>query len=312
MNRIWAGALLGAVAWTVGCGGGGPQADVATAPERSGPLEVRTTTFPVDWLARRIGGEGVSVRLLLPEGKDANRWHPSGTAVAELVTVDLIVANGAGLEHWMSTASLPSDRVLYTAEGVDLIDLGFSTHSHGAGEHSHVERDPRVWMDPTLLLHQANAIHGALSARDPDQAEMYDAALTVLTEELSALDRDLSSAVAALQGRKVASGGPVCNYLAKRYGWTVRAFTLDPTTLPDAGQVEALKIWAAGGDMPLLIWAERPAEGVREAFGDGVAHLVIDPLDQPGPDGYDYVAQARANLAALQALGAGAPEAGAP
>ncbi len=312
MNRIWAGALLGAVAWTVSCGGDGPRADVATTPERSGPLEVRTTTFPVDWLVRRIGGEGVSVRLLLPEGKDAGRWHPSGTAVAELATVDLIVANGAGLEHWMSTASLPGDRVLYTAKGVDLIDLGFSTHSHGAGEHSHVERDPRVWMDPTLLLHQANAIHGALSDRDSDQAGMYDAALTVLTEELSTLDRDLSAVVASLQGRKVASGGPICNYLGQRYGLEVRAFTLDPSTPPDAGQVEALKIWAGAGDRPVLIWAATPAEAVIQAFGDGVAHVVIDPLDQPGPDGYDYMTQARGNLEALRALGTNGPEAVAP
>ncbi len=246
MNRTWVGALIGASAWLVGCGGSHEPAEVQAAPERSGPLEVRTTTFPVDWLTRRIGGDGVSVRCLLPEGKDAGHWHPSGTAVAELVTVDLVVANGAGLEHWMSTASLPGDRVLYTAEGVELIDLGVSTHSHGAGEHSHVELDPRLWMDPVRLLHQATSIHNELSSRDPAQSEAYDAALTVLREELGALDRDLTAAVASLQGRKVASSGPAYNYLAQRYGLTVRPFKLDPSTLPEAGQVEALKVWAAG------------------------------------------------------------------
>lgn len=303
---------MGAAAWLVGCGGPQEAADVQVVAERSGPLEVRTTTFPMDWLTRRIGGEDVSVRCMLPEGKDAAHWHPSGTAVAELVSVDLVVANGAGLEHWMSTASLPSDRVLYTAKGVEIIDLGVSTHSHGAGEHSHAELDPRVWMDPMRLLHQATSIHQGLSSRDAEHAGAYDAALTVLREELDALDRDLASAMAPLQGRKIASSGPAYNYLAQRYGLTVRPFKLDPSSLPDAGQVEALRVWAGAGDMPILIWTEAPVEGVIAAFGAGVTHVVLDPLDQPGPDGYDYMEQARANLESLRAIEVAEPKVATP
>ncbi|NJN64721.1 MAG: hypothetical protein HC882_07480 [Acidobacteria bacterium] len=52
-----------------------------------------------------------------------------------------------------------------------------------------------------------------------------------------------------------------------------------------------------------MIWEAAPQDAVKAALPPGLQHAVIDPLEQPGADGrYDYLAPARANLAAWRAI----------
>ncbi len=46
----------------------------------------------------------------------------------------------------------------------------------------------------------------------------------------------------------------------------------------------------------------QPTQPVMDAI-DGPMHLVLDPLEQPGPGGYDWLAGNKANIAALEAAG---------
>jgi len=295
-KRAWAYGVV--VMLGAGCGGTpspepNEQTEVA-AP--GGPLEVRTASFPVDWLTERIAGDMVSRQRLLPLGEDAAKWQPSGSLVAGLSEVDLIVANGAGLEVWMNTASLPQSRVLYTADGVELIELGVSTHSHGGGEHSHAQIDPHTWLDPMVLAHQAEAIRTSLIIADPSHAQSYASAYTVLEEELASLDRDMAEVLGGLKSSKVATHHAGYNYLARRYGLTLRVFDLDANTVPSKAEVDALSAWGGPDSAPPVIWREPPSDQVVGAFPKSVQHLVIDALDQPVDGSYDYLAQARANL----------------
>jgi zinc transport system substrate-binding protein len=295
-KRVGACGVVMMLGW--GCGGSSsPEpAEVAAVAVPEGPLEVRTASFPVDWLTERVAGDKVSRQRILPDGEDAGKWHPSGVLVAGLAEVDLIVANGAGLEVWMNTASLPENRVLYSADGADLIELGVSTHSHGDGEHSHAEIDPHTWLDPMVLAHQAEAIRTSLIIADPSHAQSYAAAFSQLEEELVSLDRAMSDALGTLKGSKVATDHSGYNYLARRYGLMVRAFDLDAGTPPAEAEVDALIAWTGLDPAPVMLWRTPPSDAVVDAFPDEVQHLVVDPLDQPVQGRYDYLLQARANL----------------
>lgn len=277
-------------------------------PEEAKSLQVRTTSFPADFLVARIAGDRVERVNVLPVGEDAPFWQPSAELVAALGEVDLIVTNGAGFERWMSTATLPASRVVDSSAGLDLIEIEGKTHSHGAGkEHSHAGIDPHTWSDPISYLHQAQVVHDALVAADPAGAEAYGAGLAGLKADLEALDSEYKAGLEGLKGRPLAASHPAFNYLARRYELAIHSFDFDPEEPPDHEALHGLKHWAEGQASPVLLWESQPTDPVKAAFPAAVRHVFISPLEQPQEGTYDYVAQARANVVTFGELAASWP-----
>jgi zinc transport system substrate-binding protein len=308
-------AAVASIALSAGCSGDEPDegAPIDDPAEVAAPkLRVRTTSFPAHWLVARLAGDRVEAINILPEGEDPPDWRPPGEVVASLVDVDLIVANGAGFEAWMATATLPESRVVLSADGVDLIEVESTTHSHGAdGQHSHEGIDPHTWSDPTIYVQQAEAIRAALAKADPARADAYSAAFSTLKGELEVLDADLARALEPLKGTKLAASHPAFNYLGRRYDLDIHSFDFDPETAPSAEQLEEFAAWAEGIDAPLLLWEARP-DAVTGAFPPSVRHVHIDPLEQPASGSYDYLLQAQNNLEIFAGLTSPAEEKGTP
>jgi zinc transport system substrate-binding protein len=288
----------------LGCGDSTDPARNEPAGTQARSLQVRTTCFPVHWLVERIAGDRLQAINVLPEGQDPPHWHPSTDLVAELAEVDLIVVNGAGFEAWIKTTTLPVSRVVDTSRGLDLIEIEDGTHSHGlAGKHSHSGTDPHTWSDPLVYLDQARAVHAALARTDPTNSVHYDRALKTLAVDLQELDREFTRILSTAGGWRLAANHPAYNYLARRYGLNIRSFDFDPTRVPSEEQLSQFAAWAAGTDPLVLLWETKPDSEVSSVFPLQVRHVVIDPLEQPGEDKpYDYLAQARSNLATFEAL----------
>lgn len=284
------------------CAGGPVAPEAATPP--SGPLEIAALSFPAAWLAERVGGAAVVVRNVSPPGEDPPHWQPGPDVIASLVDARLVVANGAGFEAWTRTATLPEDRVVSTADGLELLQVEGRTHSHGkAGEHSHAGTDPHTWSDPLAFLAQGKAVHDALVREDPAHSDTYDAGLAALQAELTALHEALAAALEPARGVPLAANHPAYGYLARRYQLTLTAFDLDPEEAPDAEDAQAVAAWAASaGAAPVMFWEAAPAEAATAALPPTLRHVVLDPLEQPADGAYDYLAQSRANAAVLAAL----------
>ncbi len=269
--------------------------------EASAPILVRTTDWPSQFLVERIGGPLVLAECVLPEGEDPASWSPSGDLVAGLAEADLIVTNGAGYSAWMATASLPSQRVVEAARGVELIELQGQTHSHGReGEHSHAGADPHTWSDPTGYVAQALVVRDALVAARPHQAMSFQKNAGELERKLNALDAQLKAATADLHQVQLAASHPAFNYLARRYDLKITSFDLDPSTAPSAEQVEDLQRWQDHREgAGILLWESAPSEAAVAAL-PSFRHVVLDPLEAGMP--YDYLAQASQNAQILANL----------
>lgn len=278
-----------------------PSPDVAAPPEA---LDVVATSFPAAWLAERIGGDAVVVENVLPVGEDAPFWQAPADVIARAQAADLIVANGASYEKWMAMAALPEDRVVRSADGLDLLVVQGVTHSHGRyGKHSHTGTDPHTFGAPNLYLAQARVVHAALVHAIPAQQEGLDARLAGLTGELEALDGELEAALAPAVGLSLASSHPAFEYVERRYGLSIQAFELDPEEPAGPEVIAAVETWAATADPAILLWESEPTPAVLAVLPDGIRHVTIDPLEQPGVTGsYDYLAQARANVEVYRAL----------
>jgi ABC-type Zn uptake system ZnuABC Zn-binding protein ZnuA len=263
----------------------------------AGPPVVVTFSHPADALVRALAPpNAITQRLMLGEGADPATWQPTGDQVAELAHADLLVANGAGYEAWLATASLPADRLVLTSGGLDLIELTESTHQHGdGGEHRHARHATQTWMDPTRYAAQAAVAHAALGRLLPNHRADLDRRYDSFTAKLDGLDHQLMQSAACARDARLATNGSSFVYLADRTGLDLTVLALDPGQQPTPGQVEAAQRWAGGGHRAAVLWDVAPADRVREAL-PGMAHLVMDPLEQPEDGVYDPILQAETNL----------------
>ena len=124
---------------------------ILTSPE-SRPTVVVVVNYPLEYFARRIGGDLIQVRFPVPENRDPAYWEPSGDQIAEFQSADLILLNGADYAKWTLRATLPWSRTIVTCEGMEeeLIEIPDAVvHSHGPeGEHSHAGLVSETWLDP--------------------------------------------------------------------------------------------------------------------------------------------------------------------
>jgi zinc transport system substrate-binding protein len=264
---------------------------------------VKTTCYPIDWLVEELAGQRVRHELIIPRGEDPPLWDPGLKTVADLKEADLILANGAGYETWMETATLPPGKVVYTAAGLDLIRMEGETHSHGpGGEHSHSGTDPHTWTDPNLFIEQAEVVVEELIRIDPDHAEAYSTGLTQLIPALQELDEDYREVFDEMdEDAALAASHPSYNYLAQRYGFAIVSFGLDPQEVSSEQVIDEVSNWQRQVLRPVMFWEEPPTPEVQTSLPGNIRHVFVDPLEQPPEQGeYDYMDQAEANVERLR------------
>jgi manganese/zinc/iron transport system substrate-binding protein len=162
--------------------------------ETGGKLHIAATTGMVGDVARRVGGDRVTVREIMGAGVDPHTFKPSPGDIAELVAAPLVFYSGLHLEGKMVelfearladkafavTKNIPTDRLLSWAEG--------ETGAH----------DPHVWFDAALWATAIPLVRDRLSARDPAGATSYASNAAAASASMAALDADVRATLAAV------------------------------------------------------------------------------------------------------------------
>lgn len=157
---------------------------------------VATFTVLADMVAQ-VGGPRVDVTSLTGAGMNVHGYEPSPDDLRRAAAADLLVANGLGLEAWLTALVEPIGipTVVLTDGIVPLPITGSAVHTAG------VPNNPHAWMSPRAGQHYVAAIADALSDHDPanaaeyaGRADAYSAQLAevevYLTERLSTLPPD--------------------------------------------------------------------------------------------------------------------------
>ena len=97
-----------------GCG------EIATKKE-DGKLHIVTTVFPYYDFAKQIGGDRVSVDLIVPAGMDTHSFEPTAKDMVTIGEADVFIYNGGTMESWVP-------KVLEAAEGKDITTLRMMDH----------------------------------------------------------------------------------------------------------------------------------------------------------------------------------------
>ena len=265
--------------------------DSITAEEAAGggtPI-VAVSNHPLRFFVERIAGPAVGIEWRVPDGVDPARWNPTADDVAAMQSADLILLNGAGYEAWLPTASLPADRVVDTTATVrdQLIRTGGPVHTHGpGGEHSHAGLASTTWLDPEIIIVQAEAVRDALIELSPADQVTFNSRFGLLRREIGERFASLEQAINTRPTTPVIYSHPVYQYLQRRFGMNGVAVHWDPDTEPDQQQIAELDMALAGQPSTHFIWESEPIAGNVEMLRrKGLISVVFDPSGANTEDG---------------------------
>ena len=156
-----------------------------------GKITVVTTTYPLTFMARRIGGSRVSVVQLIKSGVEAHDFEPVPSNVRTIASADIFFYNHPAFEPWaLAAATASGSRSGGTAQSnaIQTVILESEGEDHGSQEVNDADFDPHVWLNPLRAQEQAERIAAALVTDDPEGSLEYVRNSDGLEAELRGLD----------------------------------------------------------------------------------------------------------------------------
>jgi zinc transport system substrate-binding protein len=210
--------------------------------EDSGMLRVVASMEPLAWFVDRIGGDRVSVSVMVPAGADPHSYEPTPRQMAGLASSALFVKAGSGVEfelNWIPRM-LELNRGLRIADasaGVRLLPMQEDGHDQG-------RLDPHFWLSPANARLIASNVRQALAAADPESRDYYEANYLRLDGELRALSAELAGRLAPVRQRRFIVFHPAWGYFAHEFGLEQVAIEREGKSLTPqqmAGVIETAK-----------------------------------------------------------------------
>jgi zinc transport system substrate-binding protein len=275
---------------------------LATATVQAKPTAY-VVNYPLYYFTERIAGNHVEVVFPAPSDVDPAFWKPDIATVAAFQAADVIVINGATYAPWLSQVSLPRIKIVDTSQGFKAHYIAMteaSTHSHGhGGVHAHTGTASTTWLNFQFAAQQARAIAQALSRLLPGQQATFEANYAALERDLLALDQRLESMVAAKRTQPLVASHPVYQYLAARYGLSLRSVHWEPEEMPSDEQWQALQTLLADHAARWMIWEGEPLPAsVAKLQAMGLRSLVFAPCGNRPAQG-DFLSVMQQNVTNL-------------
>jgi len=184
-----------------------------------GKLKVVASFYPLAFFAQEIGGEEVTVRQLIPDNLEVHTWQPSFADILAVDEADVIIYNGASLDHWFEDDILSivdsSDKIIVeTTKGVKLLE----TEPELADEHEELY-DPHTWISPFIAKQQAQKIYEALIQKDPNHEEYYSERWQKLKMRFEELDNNYLTGLSTKNKEEIFVAHSAFGYPADRYGF---------------------------------------------------------------------------------------------
>lgn len=292
----------------------------ATAAMDASPVDVVATTTVLGDVASKVvacANPDSTVTTLMPIGADPHDFAPSSEQVAQMVSSQIVIANGlgleAGLDDALDNAASDGATVIEIAERVDPIPFGADAHAgeHGDehaneekdADHGHGSEDPHFWLDMNRMASAAQIIGDELAVAG---GQGYADCGAQVADEIRAAEADVRGLLESVptEQRVLVTDHEALGYLAEAYGYEI-AGTVIPagTTLAEpssADLAELVNVMRAEGVRVIFANTANPsavADAVAAEVGGDVTvvPLFVESLGEPGSGAEDYISMMRAN-----------------
>lgn len=293
------GIALLALALLAGC----QEAPKVAAPPR--PLVV-ASFYPLYDFARQVAGDKAEVVSLVPTGVEPHDWEPSPRDAARVEKAAVFIYNGAGFDPGAERLAKNAGAavVVEATAGLPLLAVDLPGHEK---EHGGAERDPHVWLDPTLARRQVEAIRAGLAKADPASADHYASRAAAYATRLATLHDAIGTGLADCRRREIVVSHAAFTYLAHRYKLLqVPVMGLAPEAEPSPAELARVVRLVRRLKATVIFFETLVSPKLAETLAAevGAKTLVLNPLEGLTADeekaGKDYVSVMEDNLRNLR------------
>lgn len=279
----------------------------AAGTDQPDKVQVIASFYPLYDFAQKIGGERVEVTNLVPAGTEPHDWEPSTTDIRTLENADILVFNGAGMEHWTDDvlSSLTNDHLI-AVEASDGVALRAAGESEG-GEDEHGSYDPHVWLAPENAKIEMENIKDALVQADPAGKEYYETNYAKWAQECDDLDKEFSEQLEHTSSKDIVVSHEAFGYLCEAYGLNqVPIEGIDADAEPNAQQLAEITDFVKENGVRVIFSEELVSPKIAQTIADatGATMKELNPLEGLTDDqlsaGEDYFSIMRSNLQELK------------
>lgn len=277
--------------------------------ERSAGLQVVATFFPVADIVRQVGGEHITVQMLLPPEGDLHTFSPTARQMKLLQRADVVFALGLGAEPFLEKmfrgVGQKRPRVIELGQGCWTLSAGDEHHhGHEQEKHHHDEAvDPHVWLSIENAIRMTRNAQKALAEIDPAHSADYQRNADRLVAELKRLKDDLKSRADSWRKRKFIAAHGAYRYLAEEAGLEqVAVFEPLPGVEPSARWIRDLIRTARREGVRVIFTAPPASPRLVEVIATDlqVPVFLLDTLERPTAEpGEDYQSRMQRNIETL-------------
>lgn len=266
----------------------------ATGFSAEAPIGVFVSILPQKYFVQRVGGDRVSVSVMVGPGRSPATYEPTPRQLSRLAAARLYFRIGVAFETvWMERigAANPDMKIIDTRRGIRLRDVDTAAPENADAADGGI-KDPHVWTDPMLVKIMAAHIRDALIEADPGHRQDYANNYIGFAADLDRLDRQLRELFLGVSSRSFMVFHPSWGYFADAYGLKqipIESAGKEPgprtlSALIDRGRKAHVKVIFVQRQ-----FSQRTADTVAQALGARV--VMVDPLAEDYMDNLRHVAR---------------------
>lgn len=285
---------------------------------------VYTSIYPIYDFTKKIAGDRLDVKLLVPNGSEPHGYELSSDDVKNIGEGNLFIYNGAGLESFIDKLQETlKGKVEFceASQGVELMeghhhhedegeehDEG-EDHEHEGEEHDHEHEggmDPHVWISPKNAKIEMQNICQALIKLDSENETYYKENLENYLKELDALDNEFKADLEGLENREIVVSHQAFGYLCRDYNLKQIAIEgINAESEPDAKTIANIIDLVKNKGIKVIFSEELIDPKVAETIAKetGAKVLPLSPLEGLSEEQVknqdDYFSIMKANLSNL-------------
>ncbi|NMC75849.1 MAG: zinc ABC transporter solute-binding protein, partial [Candidatus Methanofastidiosa archaeon] len=198
---------------------------------KNGKVIVYATLSPQKEMIEAVGGDKVSVNILVPQGGDPHTADIKPSQLAELSKAKLYVMIGSGIEFELKSMEKIRDLnknmyVVDSSKGIELIDISEHEHEEINVEHE-TGKDPHIWTSIRNGKIMVQNICEGLVAVDPDNKDYYLKNRDEYLRQLDEADQFITNQLRDMPNRSFMIFHPSWGYFAKDYNLTQIAIEVE-------------------------------------------------------------------------------------
>lgn len=296
LRAVVAGATALAAVTLAGCGGS------SASGSADGKLDVVTSFYPLEFIARTVGGDAVHVTTLTAPGVEPHDLELTPKQVGTIASAKLVVYEKnlqPAVDEAVEQNAKDAGFDIVPAAHLEATGADFEEHEETQGAatpgdtvtpaayvapaaHTDEALDPHFWLDPVRYADVVKAITDKLVATDSANAAGYQERSKALLADLAKLDTDYKTGLANCRLKTFVTSHEAFAYLAKRYGLTmvgIAGFT--PDAEPTPARIKEVQDIVTAQKVTTIFYEELVSPKVAETIARdvGVQTAVLSPIE---------------------------------